>query len=183
MRPLATALLALAVTLPSYGSHPHGPPSWTDQVYADLLTIEHLAQEVRHPHLRRDLQRHARSAQQALERGATVDSRRQRSRSSRAPDTCPTRSNLLTYADAHEMVSRERFDSGRLGAIERIGRSACLTTEEARSLASLLTFDSGKEKALVALFPAVVDPPRYALALDVLTFSSARDRVASQLGI
>jgi hypothetical protein len=62
-------------------------------------------------------------------------------------------------------------------------RNGRFTSAEARILAAELTFDGGKADALIALYPAVVDKGRFATTLDILTFSSSRQRVVQTLGI
>lgn len=81
------------------------------------------------------------------------------------------------------MVRVETFDRDKLEAIHRAARNGRFTTAEARQLAAQLTFDGGKADALIALYPAVVDPHRFAMTLDILTFSSNRTKVAQTLGL
>ena len=171
MRPVVAALLALTLTVPAFSSHGHRPADPVREVRAELAEIERLTLQVRDWRLRSQMTTHLANAQYLL---GEVD------RPERA-ERCPADS--LRYEDAHTLVQRERWDSDRLAVVERIGRRSCLTTEQVRSIVSLFDFDSSKERALIALYPSVIDKARFELALDVLTWSSSRQTVASALGI
>lgn len=109
--------------------------------------------------------------------------RSDRARGPQRPPPAPPPPPGLSFDEAMYMVQVETFDRGKLEAIDRAARNGSYTTDEARVLAAQLTFDSGKADALILLFPAVVDPHRYGLALDILTFGSNRARVAETLGL
>ena len=81
------------------------------------------------------------------------------------------------------MIEKQPFDSTRLEVIQTVARSGRFTTEEAAALASLLTFDSNRQDALIALYPAVTDPGRFVMALDILTYRSSRRQVTEALGL
>lgn len=176
MRPFVAALLALTLTVPAFSNPSHRYDPVRD-ARAEIAQIERLTHQVHDPRLRRQLTTHVANAQYALDQVRQV-------RPGPRPvgrQACPV--DALRAADAHTLVQRERWDSDRLAAVERIGRTACLTTDEARSIVSLFTWDDAKSRALIALYPAVVDKARYPIAFDVLTWSTSRDQVAAALGI
>jgi len=196
------AILALLVSQPSLGTPPRSDPAtYLQAVETELSTLQELAREVRNPELRQEIQTHARNARYALDRATSYDSDRPGrygngfGQSYRGADRTPRWQtgvpvaghgygyNGLTYQDAREIVSRESFDSGRLAAIERIAGNGRFTTEEVRALVEMCSFESTKQRALIALFPAVVDPNRFELALAALDFTSSRRAVAAALGI
>jgi hypothetical protein len=208
-----TAMLALLISQPSLGTPPLPDSSTHLQTAEyELATLEELTSEVRNPHLRHRLRTHARNARHAVNQAKT-DSMygygygRGSRRGYRSGDRHGYRSgdrydggqgyrqyadsrrgpsygySGLSYEDAREILSREDFDSGRLAAIERIARKGRFTTEEARALVEMCAFESTKQSALVALYPAVMDPGRYELALAALDFTSSRRAVAEALGI
>jgi len=189
LRNTATAaLLALSVTAPSLANHT-APNPYQDlaQVSSEIDAIQRLAYQVPNPRLRSLLLGRAQNAELALDSA----------KRSIAPPTYPGRGRpdpgysrgsdyrapALSYQDARRIVQREPFDSGRLDAIRRVARTGRFTTQQAASLADLCTFDSSKQQALIALYPAVIDPGRYEMALGILTFPSSRRSVERALNL
>lgn len=170
MRRFAAVLLAAAIALPAAAGYRNDPLFFTGEAREELRDLELLARSVRDPVMRAEmLSRIDRidglvgEAEQALDQ--------------------PARPVGITMAEARGMVAAEAFDDDRVEVIGRLARSSSYTTMEARELASLCTFDSSKADALVALYPAVSDPGRFAMALDILTFGSTRRDVERRLGL
>lgn len=169
MRRLSVLLLAVLIAAPAVASY-RGPLSYTSQARDEVEDIETIASGIRDPSARADL----------MTRLDHVDSLLARAEEQlQAPPRAPT----LSFDDARTMVLQETFDDGRLEVIRRVARTGSFTTAEARALAELCTFDSTRKDALIALYPAVTDPQRFGLALDVLTFTSSKHEVVAALGL
>lgn len=157
-----------------------------DRAQAEVHALDQDLDMVRNVHLRAQLE----------ERVDRIDRMLQRLENTAAFDDAPGYGNGngygygygrpsrgLTFQEARTLVGNEAFDSGKLQTIEMIARNGRFTTQQARALADEMTFDSGKAKALIALYPSVIDKQRYAMALDILTFGSSRRQVSNQLGL
>jgi len=181
MQRIALVALALVTTaLPAVSNHT--PAGLLDRAQANVQALDNEIDMVRNPHVRSQLEQRADRLERLLRRiersGALDEPRRPRPRPGPAPGY-----GMLDFQDVRTLVQRERFDNDKVQVLQGVAGRARLTTAEARQLAAMMTFDSHKEQALIALYPAVVDPHRYRLALDVLTFSSSRRRVARTLGV
>ena len=92
-------------------------------------------------------------------------------------------SGAQAFDAAYTRVAREDFDFDKVAVIEGIaGSGQRFTSEQVRQLVLLLDFESNRYEALVALHRTVVDPQRYPLVFDVLTFSSSRRKLEQELG-
>lgn len=179
-RTIALASLLL-ISAPALSEH--RPAALLDMTYGELAALRADIDQIPHRGVQRQLDTRVDRIEGLLvrlEQTGALDARRGMGpQRPQAPPPPPA----LTYEEALHMVRVETFDRGKLEAIHRAARNGRFTTAEARALASELTFDSGKADALIALYPVVVDPHRYAMTLDILTFSSSRTRVAQTLGL
>jgi hypothetical protein len=180
-----TRMLALAALL--FVSGPavseHRPIQLLGQTYTELAALKADIDLVPDRRLRRQLTQRVDRATgllHRLESTAVLATGPSHSRAQRPPPAPPP---MLTFDEALFMVRAETFDRDKLEAVHRAARNGRFTTHEARAIAAEFSFDSGKADALIALYPAVIDPHRFAMALDVMTFSSNRNRVASTLGL
>ena len=173
------ALVLIGAAGPAVSNPP--PEGLLDRAQAQVQLLDQELDMVRHPHLRAQLEQRVDRIDRLLnqlERTGGMDG------PPRRPGPPPHyQMSFLDYQDMRVLVQRERFDNDKLEVLRGVAGRARLTTDEARALANMLTFDSHKEQALIALYPAVVDKHRYRMALDVLTFSSSRRRVAQTLGV
>lgn len=180
----ALALAALMfVTGPALSEH--RPAALLDQTFGEIASLKADINQIPQRHIRHNLDRRIERVEGLLVRleatGALTQPDRRHVRPERpAPPPPPP---ALSFDEALHMVRAEAFDRTRLEAVHRAARVGAFTTHEARALAGELTFDSGKADALIALYPAVVDQHRFAMALDVLTFTSSKRRVADALGL
>lgn len=166
-----TLLVAAAALLafPAFASH-WGPLTYTREAHEELTELRSALRYVRDPVVRGDL----------LQRVDRVDSLVSSAEGEfREGPPAPQ----ISFGDARTMVLRETFDDDKLAVISRLANQTRFTTTEAMALADLCTFETNKADALVALYPAVSDPQRFGLALDILTFSSTRREVESALDL
>ncbi len=170
----AAALLALTLTSPSAASRHTAiePLLGLEVAAAELAALDALTVGIYDPRLRREMVTRIRSAELAVHQA--------RYALHFGADPGP---DLLSFDDARALITREHFDADKVEVMARIAPSARFTTDEARALAALCTFDGGRRDALIALFPSVTDKARYALALDILTFGSSKHEVIAALGI
>ncbi|MBN2799840.1 MAG: DUF4476 domain-containing protein [Deltaproteobacteria bacterium] len=157
------ALAALLIAVPSLASRPSSREGALDQARQELIHIERLSQRVQDPRLRAQLADRIGhvdgllvTASQPVAQGLRMD-------------------EMLS------MVEAESFDSGRVQVIRRIARSQRISSEQAALLTSRCAFDSSRMEALIALYPAVTDPWRFEVAVQVLTFASSREEVWRQI--
>lgn len=165
------------------------PAQIMDMTYAELNELRQDLRHVNQRELRRNLRTRVDRVEGLLQRaeraGAFTTPPRAgppaRSGPQRPPPPPPP--PALSFDEALQMVGAASFDSDKLDAIRMAVPVGAFTTEEARILAGQLTFDSGKADALILLYPAVVDPHRFPMALDLLTFRSNRERVMQSLNL
>lgn len=200
----AATFLALFITAPSVANHPTSDPAGDLEIAADEIdALEDLVSHVSDYRMRRAMLTRVYNAEMAIHR-ARYELEFGQGGSYGRPGyqgggtyTRPGRGHgygngyggsyqnpsTLSYEDARAIVSRESFDSGKVEALRKVASKGRFTTEQAKNLADMCDFDSGKREALVALYPAVTDQARYMLALDILDFPSSRRWVEEQLGI
>jgi hypothetical protein len=169
MRRFAILVVAVFLAAPALASH-RGPLSYTSEAREELADSEAIVRGIRDPSARAEL----------LARLDHVDMLLAQAEDELSTPPSPP---MLGFADARTMVTRESFDDDRLEVIRRLGRTGSFSTDEARQLVELCTFDSTRKDALIAIYPAVTDPQRFMLALDALTFSSSRREVETALGL
>ena len=176
---IVAGALALCIAVPSFGSH-RGDPY--DEARYELSLLDRDVDRIRHPVLRQDLGHRIDRLEQLVER---MERREDRARNGRGRGHGHGHQSYrgLPYGEAMAMVQNEPFDSGKIEAIRRVARNGRYSTEEAANLANQCTFESCKIDALIALYPSVTDPYRYYSALRILTFSSSRRRVESELNL
>jgi len=204
---IVAALLAAAPTLAG-----HNERSGSDfaDVYAELAVLEDLAHHIDDHRVHDQVEHRLERIEHALllaEKEVKADKRRLRERlraaqassghhGSSKPDDRhgnsrpgysqgydrPSRS-YLTYSESKSLIDNAYWESSKLESMDSIARNARLTTAEAKALANLMYFESGKRDALIKLYPAVSDPHRFALALDILSFSSSRREVSQALSL
>lgn len=143
-------LAALLVAAPSLASR--RSDTSTEAVRQELTRLEHLTRRVPDTRLRQNMEDSLARLDGLL--AAEV----------------PTRST----EELLRMVEAERFDSAKVEVIRRLARTTRFTSEQAALLASRCAFDSGRSEALLAMYPSVVDPWRFEIAVQVLTFESSR---------
>jgi len=163
------------------------PSTLLDHTHAELAAMREDIRTVPSRQAQRQLHARVDRVESLLVRlentGALHRGEHARARGPQRPPPAPPAPPGLSFDEAMHMVSVETFDRGKLEAVHRAARNGTFTTDEARLLAAQLTFDGGKADALIALYPAVIDPHRFGLALDILTFSSNRTKVAQTLGL
>lgn len=171
MRRLAVpaVMIALAAALPSWGNHQEDPARLIADARIELASLDRLARGVPQPGLRAEIDDRIDRIELLLVRaeGSLV----------------PPEPRGLRFDEALSIVERETFDRDKLAVIQSLARTGRYTTAQARQLAATCSFDSTRADALVALYPSLVDPERFALALDVLDFSSTRRDVQQRLGL
>lgn len=177
----ALSLLVLAAASPALSERT--PTELMDRAQYQVRKLDADIDRVRHPELRRTLEERVARLDRLLDRLERTGALEARHGPRRPGAYHPAQARGISFQDAMRGVRAESFDSGKLDVIQMAARSGRFTTEQARALAGELTFDSKKSEALIALYPAVVDPHRYMLALDVLDFRSSRRRVADTLRI
>lgn len=169
MRKTLLVALAALIAVPAFASH-WGPLTYTREAHEELGDLRSAIRMVRDPVVRADL----------LTRIDRVDGLVSSAEGEfREGPPAPA----VSFGDARTMVLRETFDDDKLAVINRLAGQTRFTTAEAMALADLCTFETSKADALVALYPAVSDPQRFGLALDILTFASTRREVESALGL
>jgi len=167
---IATVTIAaaiLGVALPSFADRPNRSERLLSEARTELAALQYVAEDVRDRALRSQL----------TARIDRIDHLIQRA------DFAMDGTYGLTVEEARSIVANEAFDSGKVESIQRIARQGRFSTAEARSLAAMCSFDSARADALIALYPSVNDPWRFQLALDILDFSSTRERVGQTLGL
>ena len=169
MRKTFLVVAAALIAFPAFASH-WGPLTYTREAHEELTDLRLALRNVRDPVVRADL-----AARVDRVDGFVSSAEGEFREGPPAP--------AVSFGDARTMILREDFDDDKLAVINRLARETRFTTTEAMAIADLCTFETNKADALVALYPAVTDPQRFGLALDILTFSSTRREVESALGL
>jgi hypothetical protein len=178
----ALSLMLLTAAAPAMSEH--SPTDLLDRAQRQVHQLDREIDQVRHPELRRSLEEKVARLDRTLdrlERTGALEPRYGPDRRGADHGYGRPGPRGLSFHESMQLVRVESFDSRKLEVIQRLARTGRFTTDQARSLAAQLTFDSKKAEALIALYPAVVDPDRYVLALDVLDFGSSKRRVAQTL--
>lgn len=76
-----------------------------------------------------------------------------------------------------ESLREQSFDEDKLRLIENFAPELRLTSQQVGRLMKSLSFDEGRMKAAIALYPSVVDPERYHETLRILPFEESRRKV------
>jgi hypothetical protein len=87
------------------------------------------------------------------------------------------------FARVMKSLKAESFDDGKVTFVKGLGSTPRFSSAQARAILAEFSFDGGREKAAVMLYPAVVDPENFFLALETFTFDSNRRKVREQLKI
>ena len=75
------------------------------------------------------------------------------------------------------LVKDKPFDSERTKMISNATLTSYFTSEQCKRIIAIYAFDSEKAKTLELLYPRVVDPQNFFIAIEVLTFQGERDKV------
>ena len=82
-----------------------------------------------------------------------------------------------TFKTYCKVLENADFDSNRVQMIESLPSNARFTSHQCRDLMKIFDFDSARIKALKLLYPMVVDPISFAVAIDALDFNSGKNDV------
>jgi hypothetical protein len=78
-------------------------------------------------------------------------------------------------------LNANAFDSEKVPFVEQYAKTRWFTTTQAREVLKAFTFDDGRVKAAVALYPRLTDPDNFFTCLDTFTFDSGRKAVREKL--
>lgn len=174
-------LLALALAVGVFAATPavsnHSASGLVGRARTTVDDMQHTASRVRDPALRTELQGQAAELERILSR--LEDTR------AFPDDQRPGRpaSRGLSFEEARTLVKKQYYENEKAEMIRTVARSGRFTTEQARLLADEMYYEDAEARALVDLYPAVIDKGRYILALDILYYSSHRTWVQQQLGL
>ncbi len=93
----------------------------------------------------------------------------------------PTAVPELEFAKILAALKGQSFDKDKVLFVENLGSARYFTSAQARALLKEFSFDDGRGKAAVALYPQVIDPDNFATVLEVFTFDSGRKTVREKL--
>lgn len=93
----------------------------------------------------------------------------------------PTAASAEDFARVLKGVKAESFDDRKVSFIEDFGKGRHYTSAQVRELLAAFSFDQGRAKAAIALYPRVIDPDNFFTALEVFTFESGRNEVREKL--
>ena len=85
------------------------------------------------------------------------------------------------FAKLLKGLKAESFDDGKVGFIATFAANGRLTSEQARDLLKTFSFDDGRVKSAVKLYPRLTDPENFFTVLEVFSFDSSRNAVREQL--
>lgn len=78
-------------------------------------------------------------------------------------------------------LKAQTFDKDKVPFVENLGKSRHYTCAQVGALLKVFSFDDGRGKAAVALYPQILDPENFFTVLEVFTFDSGRKAVREQL--
>jgi hypothetical protein len=73
------------------------------------------------------------------------------------------------------------FDDGKLKFVKSMGKTARITSAQAKQLLASFSFDKDRTEAALVVHPLVIDPALFGTALDAFTFESSRKQVLEKL--
>jgi len=80
-------------------------------------------------------------------------------------------------------LKTQSFDKDKVPFIENLGKSRYYTCAQVRALLKEFSFDDGRGKAAVALYPQIIDPDNFFTVLEVFVFDSGRKAVRDKLNL
>ena len=78
-------------------------------------------------------------------------------------------------------LNANAFDNQKVPFVEEYARTRWFTSVQAKEVLKAFSFDDGRGKAAVALYPRLTDPENFFVALDAFTFDSGRKAVSEKL--
>ena len=78
-------------------------------------------------------------------------------------------------------VKGEPFDDGKVAFLATFAAKGRLSCDQIRELLKTFSFDDGRGRAAVALYPCLTDPENFFTVLEVFTFDSGRNTVREKL--
>lgn len=86
-----------------------------------------------------------------------------------------------SFAKLMKGLKAEAFDDGKASFIASFAAQGRLTCAQARELLKTFSFDDGRTKSAVVLYPRLTDPENFFTVLDVFSFDSSRSEVREKL--
>jgi hypothetical protein len=125
-----------------------------------------------------------RGARRAIDRvlGGLQDQGRDRDRRDHDDRDAP---RLLSSADFSTLlahVTAASFDQNKLDLVRAIAPQSVFTVDQVVALMQTSSFDETRIEIAATLRPRIVDPARWYLVYDALTFSSSRDTLRQRVG-
>jgi hypothetical protein len=78
-------------------------------------------------------------------------------------------------------LNANAFDNQKTPFVEEYAKTRWFTSAQARDVLKAFSFDDGRGKAAVALYPRLTDPENFFVALEAFTFDSGRKAVREKL--
>ena len=85
------------------------------------------------------------------------------------------------FAKLLKGLKAESFDDGKASFVATFATNGRLNCEQARELLKTFSFDDGRSKAAIALYPRLTDPENFFTVLEVFSFDSSRSAVREKL--
>ena len=95
----------------------------------------------------------------------------------------PVAMSAEDFAKLLKGMKAESFDDGKVGFVASFATQGRLNCEQARELLKTFSFDDGRGRAAVLLYPRLTDPERFFTVLDVFSFDSSRNSVREKLNL
>ena len=93
----------------------------------------------------------------------------------------PMAMSAENFAKLLKALKAEAFDDGKVSFIETFAANGRLNAEQARTLLKEFSFDGGRVKSAVVLYPRLTDPENFFLVLDTFSFDTSRNEVREKL--
>ncbi len=99
------------------------------------------------------------------------------------PATQPTAMSAENFTKLLKGLKAEAFDDGKASFVATFAVQARLNCEQARELLKVFSFDEGRIKSAIVLYPRLTDPENFFTTLDAFSFDSSRTEVRKKLGL
>lgn len=97
--------------------------------------------------------------------------------------TAPMAISQENFAKLLKGLKAEAFDDGKASFVASFAAQSHLSCAQARELLKAFSFDDGRIKSAVALYPRLTDKENFFTVLDVFSFDASRTEVRQKLNL